>query len=31
VKKLPNRKRSTIRAALSQMLKGVVVRSITTG
>jgi len=30
VKKLPNRKRSTIRAALSVMLKGVVVRSITT-
>jgi transposase, IS30 family len=30
VKKVPNRKRSTIRAALSEMLKGVVVRSITT-
>jgi IS30 family transposase len=30
VKKLPNRKHSTIRAALSQILKGVAVRSITT-
>lgn len=30
VEKLPNRKRSTIRAALSEMLKDVVVQSITT-
>src|SRR3989344_4307397 len=30
IRKLPNRKRSTIRAALSQMLNNVVVRSITT-
>ena len=30
VRRLPNRKRSTVRAALSEMLKDVVVRSITT-